>query len=199
MNFKQWLSEAIVDISNIGEAIKKTLQFKIEAEWIKLDLQHKGWSTDKGVKKSIDIDAAFYHEKIQKPAFFFLRVLSVIVDPSKKYDSISGDGDVKIIADIFLFNGKSGLSSSPMPKKRDSLNYILNVNGHVLLSKREDSISYPGALSEFDGPSLKTPLELANWVNKVISNIDLGSDDDDNHDSPEDPIEPISPQKLIKV
>jgi hypothetical protein len=76
---------------------------------------------------------------------------------------------------------------------------LLDAQGNIKLSERDDRVNFPGALSEFDGPSLKTPLELAEWINKVISHTDIG-DEDDGDDEPDLPEVPDpSGRRLVGV
>lgn len=195
--FREWLSEATVKGSKAGEAMKRTLDFKVDAEWIKWDLDPKGWITDAGVKDSFDLQTAFHHPKVAKPAFFFLRAHAILDRLDAEYDSVRGGGDMKILATIFLFNGKTGLGGGGGNPR--SMKGMLDARGHIKLSERGDNINFPGALSEFDGPTLRTPLDLAAWINRVIVHTDIGGDDD-NHDEPETPEVPDpSGRRLVGV
>lgn len=187
MQFKNWLAENVVKGSLAGEAMKKTLDFKLDAEWIKWNLEPKGWITDRGVKDSFDLSAAFYNPKVPKPAFFFLRAHAILDRPDAEYDSISGSDEMKIKATLFVFSGRTGLGGAGGDAR--SMKGLLERDGHIKLSEREDRIGFPGALSEFDGPSLRTPLQLAEWIKKVIDHTDIGNDDDGD-DDPETPEAP---------
>lgn len=183
--FGEWLAEAKVRGSVAGDAMRKTLEFKVDAEWIKWSVEPKGWITDGGVKDSFDFAAAFYNPKVPKPAFFYLRANAILARPDAEYDSVSGSDEIKIQATMFLFSGKAGLGGIGGDAR--SMRGILDRDGHIRLSERGDRISFPGALAELDGPALKTPLQLADWVNRVISNTDIGGEDDGDE-------EPDSPQ-----
>jgi hypothetical protein len=187
--FKEWfeIKEAMVKTSDAGSAIKQTLQFKIEdAEWIKLELEKKGWITDKGVKDSFDLSAAFYHPKIKKPAFFFLRSFAII-ENNAEYDSKKGGDQMKINAVLFVFSGKTGLGGFSGFSDSKNARDVLKIQGNLKLSERNDDLKFPGGI--LDGPSLKTPLELAWWVNKVIMRTDIdGFDDNEDDDEPKDPV-----------
>ena len=64
---------------------------------------------------------------------------------------------------------------------------------------RDKDWERPGFFPEFDGPFLKTPLELAQWVKKVVENTDVGGGDD-NDDEPETPEVPTPDTgKLVGV
>ena len=177
MNFRLWLAEANVRGSAAGEAMKKTLDFKVDAEWIKWSVEPRGWMTDKGTKDSFDLSAAFYNPKVPKPAFFFLRAHAILEKPDTEYDSVKGSDEMKIIATLFLFNGRTGLPGRTAGEAK-SMRGLLDRDGHVRLSERNDRVNFPGALAEFDGPALRTPLQLAEWIDKVISHADLGGEDD---------------------
>jgi hypothetical protein len=185
--FGEWLAEARVRGSVAGEAMKRTMDFKVDAEWIKWSVEPKGWITDKGVKDSFDLAAAFYNPKVPRPAFFYLRANAILERPDAEYDSVSGSDEMKIQATMFLFNGRTGLGG--VGNDARSMRGVLDRDGHIRLSERGDMISFPGALAELDGPALKTPLQLADWVNKVISNTDIGGEDDRGEDD-----EPDHPQ-----
>lgn len=199
LGFREWLAEATVKGSMAGTAMKKTLEFKVDAEWIKWSVEPRGWITDKGVKDSFDLSAAFYHPKVAKPAFFSLRAHAILDRPDAEYDSVSGSGEMRIKASLFLFNGKTGMGGVPHAGNPRNMRELLDTNGNIRLSDRDDPVNFPGALSEFDGPSLRTPLELAEWVNKVISHTDIG-DEDDGDDGPETPeIPDPSGRRLVGV
>lgn len=165
--------------------MRKTLEFKVDAEWIKWSVEPKGWITDKGVKDSFDLAAAFYNPKVPKPAFFYLRANAILERPDAEYDSVSGSDEMKIQATMSIFNGRTGLGGAGGSAR--NMRGILERDGHIRLSERGDRISFPGALSELDGSALKTPLQLADWVNRVINNTDMGGDDDGEDDEPDHP------------
>jgi hypothetical protein len=199
--FAQWIAEARVRGSAAGDAMKKTLDFKVDAEWIKWSVEPKGWITDKGVKDSFDFSAAFYNPKVPKPAFFYLRAHAILEKPDAEYDSMEGGGDMRIKASLFLFNGRTGLGGIPGRAAPRSMRELLDREGHVMLSQRDDSISFPSALAELDGPSLRTPVQLADWVNKVIDHTDIGGEDDgEDDDQPDRPyVGDPSGRRLIGV
>jgi hypothetical protein len=185
--FGEWLAEAMVRGSVAGDAMKRTMDFKVDAEWIKWSVEPKGWITDKGVKDSFDLAAAFYNPKVPKPAFFYVRAHAVLEKPDAEYDSVSGSDEMEIMATLFVFNGRTGLPGRPVGPEPRNMKGLFDRAGHIRLSERNDRISFPGALSEFDGPSLKTPLQLADWINKVISHTDIGGEDDGEDDEPDSP------------
>lgn len=196
-NFREWLSETTVKGSAAGDAMKKTLDFKLDAEWIEWKVEPKGWITDKGTKDSFDLQAAFYNPKVAKPAFFYIRAHAILDHSEAKYDSVSGSEEMKIKATLFLFNGRTGLSARGGNAR--SMKDLLDRDGHIMLAQRDDRIMFPSALAEFDGTSLKTPLQLADWINKVIAHTDIGGDDD-NEDEPDTPEAPDpSGRKLVGV
>jgi hypothetical protein len=195
--FGRWL-EARVRGSVAGEAMKRTLDFKVQAEWIEWKVEPKGWITDKGTKDSFDLQAAFYNPKVPKPAFFYIRAHAILDKPDAEYDSVSGSDEMKIKASLFIFNGKTGLGGVKTTGGPGSMRALLDRDGHIRLSERDDAINFPGALSEFDGPSLKTPLQLAEWINKVIDHTDIGGDDD-GEEEPEPPLVPDAGGRLIGV
>ncbi|NBT57801.1 hypothetical protein EBT16_03355 [bacterium] len=198
--FGEWLAEAMVRGSVAGEAMKKTLDFKVNAEWIKWSVEPKGWITDKGVKDSFDFSAAFYNPKVQKPAFFYVRAHAILEKPDAEYDSVSGSDEMEIMATMFVFNGRTGLPGRPVGAEPRNMKELLDRDGHIRLSERNNRINFPGALSEFDGPSLKTPLQLADWINKVISHTDIGGDDGEGEDEPDLPEVPDpSGRRLVGV
>lgn len=182
--FREWLTESMVKGSMAGEAMKRTLDFKVDAEWIEWKVEPKGWISDGGVKDSFDLQAAFYNPKVAKPAFFYIRAHAILDRPDAEYDSVRGSGDMKIFATMFLFNGKTGLGG--MGGNPRSMRGVLDAHGHIRLSERGDNINFPGALSEFDGPALRTPLDLATWINRVVGHTDIGGNDD-GEDEPETP------------
>lgn len=188
LGFREWLKESVVKGSMAGDAMKKTLDFKLDAEWIKWSVDTRGWISDKVVKDSFDLQAAFYHAKVAKPAFFFLRSHAILEHPDAEYDSRLGSDDMIIKATLFLFNGRTGLGGIT-GKGEKSMRALLDREGHVMLAQRDERVNFPSALSEFDGPVLRTPLELADWINKVIDHTDIGGDDDgeDSPDMPEVP------------
>jgi hypothetical protein len=196
--FYEWLAEATVKGSAAGQAMKKTLDFKVDAEWIKWSVEPKGWITDRGTKDSFDLSAAFYNPKVQKPAFFFLRAFAILESPSSEYDSIKGSDEMKITATLFLFNGRTGLGGVSGGHAK-SMRGLLDKDGHIRLSERGDSVSFPGALAEFDGPALKTPMQLAEWVGRVIDSTDIGGEDDGEGDNPESPVTDPKGGRLVGV
>jgi len=197
--FYEWLSEATVKGSAAGDAMKKTLDFKVNAEWIKWSVEPRGWMTDKGTKDSFDLSAAFYNPKVPKPAFFFLRAHAILEKPDTEYDSVKGSDEMKITATLFLFNGKTGLPGRNANGEARSMRGLLDRDGHIKLSERDDRVNFPGALAEFDGPALKTPLQLAEWINKAIDNTEIGGDDDGGDDDPESPIPEPKGGRLVGV
>ena len=196
--FYEWLAEATVKGSDAGHAMKKTLDFKVDAEWIKWSVEPRGWMTDKGTKDSFDLSAAFYNPKVQKPAFFFLRAFAILESPSSEYDSIKGSDEMKITATLFLFNGRTGLGGVAGGDAK-SMRGLLDRDGHIRLSERGDRVSFPGALAEFDGPALKTPMQLAEWVGRVIDSTDIGGEDDGEDDDPESPVPDPKGGRLVGV
>lgn len=191
LGFKGWLAEGIVKGSLAGEAMKRTLDFKIDAEWIKWDVEPKGWITDRGVKDSFDLSAAFYSPKISRPAFFYLRAFAILSRPDAEYDSVKGSDEMKIMATLFVFNGRTGLGGVPSASNPKNMREFLDAKGNIKLSERGDHINFPGALSELDGPALRTPLQLADWVRTVIDHTDIGGKDDgDEGDEPDIPETP---------
>jgi hypothetical protein len=199
--FRQWLAEAKVMGSAAGEAMKRTLDFKVNAEWIKWSVEPRGWITDKGTKDSFDFSAAFYNPKVEKPAFFYLRAFAILERPDSEYDSVEGGAEMKIKATMFLFNGRTGLAGMHSGVEPTSMRGLLDRDGHIRLSERDERVSFPGALSEFDGPPLKTPLQLAEWVKMVIDHTDIDGEDDGGDDShPERPdIHDPSGRRLVGV
>lgn len=195
MGFGRWL-EARVRGSVAGEAMKRTLEFKVDAEWIRWSVEPKGWISDKGIKDSFDLAAAFHSNKVPKPAFFHLRAHAVLERPDAEYDSVTGSDQMRIKAVLFLFNGRTGMGGTGGNEK--SMRGLLERDGHIRLSERDDKINFPGALSEFDGPSLRTPLELADWVNRVVAHTDIDGDDEGD-DEPESPEVPDPSGRLIGV
>lgn len=195
--FREWLKEATVKGSAAGDAMKRTLDFKVDAEWIKWDVEPKGWITDKGVMDSFDLQASFHNPKVAKPAFFYIRAHAILDRPDAEYDSVAGSDEMKIKATLFLFNGRTGLSARGGEAR--STRDLLDRDGHIMLAQRDDRINFPSALAELDGPSLRTPLQLADWINKVIAHTDIGGDDD-NDDEPDTPQVPDpSGRKLVGV
>lgn len=190
-SFSEWLSEARVSGSMAGEAMKRTLDFKVDAEWIKWDVEKRGWHSGMGIKDSFDLAAAFYNPKVPKPAFFYIRAHAILEKPDAEYDSVSGSDEMEIKATIFVFNGRTGLPGRPVGYEPRNMKDLLDRDGHIRLSERNDHINFPGALSEFDGPSLKTPLQLADWINKVIGYTDIGGEDDGEDDN--EPDRPVTP------
>lgn len=188
-NFREWLCEAVVKGSAAGEAMRRTLGFKVDAEWIKWEVEKKGWISDRGVRDSFDLAAAFHNPKVPKPAFFYVRAHAILEKPDAEYDSVSGSDGMEIMATMFVFNGRTGLPGRPVGPEPRSMKGLLDRDGHVRLSERNSRVDFPGALAEFDGPALKTPLQLADWINKVIAHTDIGGDDDegDEYDAPEVP------------
>lgn len=172
--------------SAAGDAMKRTLEFKVDAEWIKWSVEPRGWISDGGVKDSFDLAAAFYNPKVPKPAFFYLRANAVLERPDAEYDSVSGSDEMEIKASLFVFGGRTGLAGRVGGGTPRSLRGLMDRDGHVLLSQRDDRIGFPGALSEFDGPALKTPLHLADWINRVIAHTDIGGEDDGDEDGEPD-------------
>lgn len=193
--------EATVRGSVAGEAMMKTLEFNVDAEWIKRDVEKRGWISDRGVKDSFDLAAAFHHAKVQKPMFFYVRCHAILESPDAEYDSVRGGKEMKIYATLFLFDGRTGMAGGVVGRAPKSMRGVLGLNGHIKLSERGEVINYPGALAEFDGPSLRTPLELAEWINRVVEHTDIGGDEDDDGDGEGDFPEVPDPtgRKLIGV
>lgn len=210
MEFKKWLmealvSEAIVKTSNVGEAMKKTLEFNVNAEWIKLEVEKKGWISDRGVHDSYDLAGAFYVSKIPKPAFFFLRSFAIVEKQSEEYESKIGMQGLKIQATLFLFSGKTGMvppGGVPNVASPKSLGDVLDKYGHAQLSERGEKNNQGNFIEKLDGPALDTPVQLAEWVNQVVQYTDLDSGDDNDDDTEEpkpDPFLDPNKKRLIKV
>ena len=149
MDFREWLSEATVQTKDIGEAIKKTLEFKIPGKW-KFDIAPHQWHNANAVR----ISANLKNEKTPEPTqYFFLSVYAILKDLIKSYDSINGDTNMRIDASLHF-------------------------------------IERPGLVRKLDEhQSLKTPYELAKWVESLIEKFG-----DDEDDSPEDAPSPFIPQ-----
>ena len=194
-NFREWLLEATVKGSAAGEAMKRTLDFKVDAEWIEWNLEPKGWITDRGVKDSFDLAAAFYNPKVEKPAFFYLRANAILERPDVEYDSKLGSEEMVIKATMFVLSGKTGLGGFHDAK---TIRQLLEKNGHAMLAQRDNRIMFPSSLGELDGPVLRTPLELADWVNKVIAHTDIEGDDD-NQDWVDPEVPDPSGRRLVGV
>ena len=194
-NFREWLLEATVKGSAAGEAMKRTLDFKVDAEWIEWNLEPKGWITDRGVKDSFDLAAAFYNPKVEKPAFFYLRANAILERPNVEYDSKLGSEEMVIKATMFVFSGKTGLGGFHDAK---TIRQLLEKNGHAMLAQRDNMIMFPSSMGELDGPVLRTPLELADCVNKVIAHTDIEGDDD-NQDWVDPEVPDPSGRRLVGV
>lgn len=196
--FGRWL-EARVRGSAAGDAMRRTLEFKVDAEWIKWSVEPKGWITDKGVKDSFDLSVAFYSQKVPKPAFFSVRAGAILDKPDAEYDSVVGSEEMKITATISLLSGKKGMGGVPTAKSPKNMRDLLDSEGFIHLSERNDHIYFGGALSEFDGPSLRTPLQLAEWVNRVVENTDIGGGDDGDEDPEQPDVPEPDGRRLIGV
>lgn len=165
MKFKQWLQEAIVETKNLGEAIKKTLEFTVPGSW-SFDIAPHQWNRP---KDSVRVTGHLKNQKTPDSAFFFLSAYAILEKPIESYDSITGDTDMRIVASFLFFESK---------------------NKYRKLGERSNNIL--GNWGEDDGKSLKTPYQLSQWINTLIDKF--GKDDDPPDESPKNTPTPSIPQ-----
>ena len=170
MRFRDFLmSEARVTGSAVAEAIRRTLEFKVDADWVSWDFEHPKARALAGLdsplfhdpSKEFYVGARFRTTRVGA-ALFELRSTSVLSRPDLEYDSLEGGVDLVIVAELFLDGTLLSRRSHPRPS----------------LSRTKMGV--------FDGPPLRTPLELAEWVGKVAGNADAGGEDGFG-DGPEEP------------
>lgn len=221
MEFKKWLAESSVKFANIGEAMIKTLEFSMpEMEWATaagyITKNPEVYNTAKRINREIVADSFvlsgyFRTPKIRMmPLLFTIGAHAVQAKHELEYDSVSGSDLMHIEAGVSLIT-----QGDIPPGKSSKLRHQLEQNRFVTLSRRHggqgrvrtlddcpwgDKIrERPGFYPELDGPVLKTPLELAQWVKKVVERTDIGWDDD-NEDEPEHPEVPTpSAGRLVGV
>jgi hypothetical protein len=163
MDFREWLSEATVQTKDIGEAIKKTLEFKIPGKWKFEIAPHKWYDITTHISKwntnAVRISANLKNEKTPEPTqYFFLSAYAILLKDLISYDSINGDTNMRINASLHF-------------------------------------VERPGIVRKLDErQSLKTPYELAKWVEALIEKF--GRDEEPPDDSPEDAPSPFIPQMV---
>lgn len=213
MEFREWLDESVVKFSNIGEAMKRTLEFSgPDVEWNGGPEIYKKVTriSPDIVNSSYILAGSFRTPKIMWTPYEFTLVAKAIQTSGRdlEYDSVSGEKSLYIKAWILI--GLPILDSQPRskpPAPPASLSRVLATGNSVTLSRRwgprgpgrwmtlddtpweENQWKKPGFFPEFDGPFLNTPLELAQWVKKVVENTDVegGDDNDEEPDAPEVP------------
>ena len=164
MDFKNWLNEAQVQTKDIGSAIEKTLEFKIPGTW-DFDSSPHQWDRPHDAMR---VSGTLKNHKTPGPTnYFFLSCYAIMETPISTYDSITGNTSMRIVA---------------------SFHYVEAPGSVKKLGERSRSITPPrssGSWGKHDGTALKTPYELANWVQTLID--EYGKDDDDRDDPEESP------------
>jgi len=90
MEFKLWL-EAIAQVKDIEEAIKKTLKFTVPGVWDFTDVDNFG-------EYGIRIDGTLVNQDTQEGYAFLINTYAVFDKPIKIYDSIKGSPDMSMMA-----------------------------------------------------------------------------------------------------
>lgn len=184
MKFKEWL-EAVVSSSDVGEAIKKTLELRVGGKWY--DTEIKREKTHPNSPPSVKFIGKLKNEKTDMggPDYFFVSVYAILgrdkaPDFGFTYDSVSGSEDLRIAASIIYLDGRGG---------------------YVKLGERSSDHASQDPLAPY-GWSLRVPYDLATWINSVIGKFDgYGKfDDDGNDEDPEPEWKPSSdPAGLVHV
>jgi len=175
MNFKEWFMEAVVNTTDLANAITKTLEFKIPGKWSFDTSDNHQWHPHKAIR----VHGLLKNEKTPLPSqHFMVGVFAILEKPIESYDSIKGDSDMRIVA----------------------VCHYIQKPGHIRkLGERSKDI-YPrsGYWGNHDGESLRTPYELANWIEAVINGFGNNDDGDDDDDTPEYTPSP-TPSALVGV
>jgi hypothetical protein len=155
VNFKQWM-EATVSSEDIGTAMKKTLEFKVDGHW---KVQVKNEPNIPGVK----ILGELRNHKTAGASYFLLSAYAIFGQPLFAYDSVLGGDKLKIACSMLYMDGKGG---------------------YAKLGERSSLYGGSDPSSPY-GLALKTPFELAHWVKSVVDGFSgFGSDGDDNDEEP---------------
>jgi hypothetical protein len=178
MSFKKWISEAIVKSNDLANALKKTLEFNVEGKWEKVESRFHNWYKNDKVFEGYKFNGVLKHPKANNPDFFFLSAHAILEKPIQNYDSITGDSGLRIVASFFYFDGLGGYQ-----KLGERSNLEGEYSPAVALKKR--SVTF-----ESNGPSLKTPFELSEWINYIISKFKKNDDNDGDDDDKEPEISP---------
>lgn len=185
MQFKKWFMEALVKKDNLAIALQKTLEFNVDGKWEQIDSRRHPWYENDKVFEGYKLTAKLRNTKAWNPDYFFLHTHAILEKPISDYDSIKGTEGLRIIATMFYFDGKGGYQQ---------LGQRSNIAGEgPLVAGKQIKPS-----SNLNGPSLKSPLELAKWVNYVVSNFRKNDDDDDDEPEVDSPL-PTSGRSLAKV
>ena len=185
MNFKEWL-EAVVSSSDIGEAMSKTLELKVDGKWYDTEIKREKQANS---PPSIKFIGKLRNKKTPYLAdYFFVSVYAILGDrlaPQEfgfTYDSVSGSDDLQITASILYFVDSKG-------------------GGYVKLGERGSGYMSQDPSAPY-GYSLKVPYDLATLVNSVVNRFKgYGKfDDDGGDDEPEPEWTPSSgPASLVRA
>jgi hypothetical protein len=140
MRFKNWL-EAVVSSENLAEALKKTLEMRVEGEW------EFTFPKDATRGDSVKIAGKLRNEKTSGASYFFLSAYAIKEQPLFSYDSLSGNNKLRITASFLYIDGKGGYSN---------------------LGVRSNEHAGDDPKSNYGQP-IKSPFWLADWVNSMVS------------------------------
>lgn len=154
MEFRSWL-EATVSSENLAEAMKKTLEMRVDGDW--------EFSFPKDITRgdSVKITGKLHNEKTHGSSYFFLSAYAIKEQPLFAYDSLGGGDNLRITASFIYIDGKGGYSS-------------LGARGREYAGEDVESSH---------GQPLKSPFWLADWVNYIVSEFKGFGDGDE--DEPE--------------
>ena len=170
MNFKLWL-EAQVSSEDMGDALKKTMEFSIEGDW-KFQIKK-----EPSLRHGVKFTGELRNNKTPGNSYFFLSTYAIFFQPVFAYDSIAGGDALKITAMILFFDGKGG---------------------YVKLGERGGEFPNLKINSSY-GYALKTPLELSQWTKFIVDNWNFRDDNGGDEEEPEPWTPTPSDSKLVTV
>lgn len=154
MKFKEWfITEAVVETSQMGEAIKQTLQFVVPGQWRNITIKPHQWYWDERWRgkgsNAVNCSGVLHNTKALPPAFFLVNVFGIMRRPISHYDSFEGDpNNLKFVGSVYYFDKPQG--------------------DYELVGSLEN------------GQFARSPYELAKWIASRIESF--GQDDDDDDD-----------------
>jgi hypothetical protein len=200
---KLWL-ERLVSSESVGEAMEKTLDFMVDGDWnfshssgpvpAGFNRELPGWSRKWGESfDAVQLKAELRNAKSEswvarrpnlKGAYFLLTARAIFKKPTERYDSVSGDEDMRIEANFYFHQYEKEELARTNPFFMWSLG-ARNIKGGT--SSDRHPMHNSTNTNSSHGQALVSPLELGKWVNLLVERFKDNWDGDQNDEEPVEP------------